>query len=312
MSAEEMRAVIAIIINMGVLSIPDLEAYWKTSWECYIPFFHDVMGRNRFQEIFWNLHIPQPSGSQLRVDKVKRLLEHIHNKSQSAFYPSKEVAVDETMVGFRGRVSFRQYCPKKPIKYGLKFFVLADSNSGYVYDFLLYTGNEITSRLPHIFAHLPIPGQFVATLMENLLDCGHVVYTDRYYTSVPLADTLASRGTGLVSTLVRDRKGLPPEVRAAGFKMASNEVLAWRNSDSGKLVVAWRHNKKKPVLMLSTTFSGAPTEAVVGRRKQVVTKPDVIVRYNNAMGGVDLADKYCVYYSFTRKSVKWWRLCSGQ
>ena len=116
----------------------------------------------------------------------------------------------------------------------------------------------------------------MATPMENLLDCGHVVYTDRCYTSVPLADTLASRGTGLVSTLVRDRKGLPPEVRAAGFKMASNEVLAWRHS--GKLVVAWCHNNKKPVLMLSTTFSGAPMEAIVGRRKQVVMKPDVIVR----------------------------------
>ena len=55
--------------------------------------------------------------------------------------------------------------------------------------------------------------------------------------------------------------------------------------------------------MLSTTFSGAPTQAVVGR-KQVVMKPDIIVRYNNAMGGVDIADQYCVYYSFTRKSVK--------
>ena len=82
--------------------------------------------------------------------------------------------------------------------------------------------------------------------------------------------------------------------------MASNEVLAWRHSDSGKLVVAC-HKKKKPVLMLSTTFSGAPAEAVVGRR-QVFTKPDVIVRYNNAMVGVDLADQYC----FTHKSVKWW------
>lgn len=53
---EEMRAVMAIIINMGVMNIPDLQAYWKTSWECYIPLFHDVMGRNRFQDIFWNLH----------------------------------------------------------------------------------------------------------------------------------------------------------------------------------------------------------------------------------------------------------------
>ena len=48
----EMRAVMAIIINMGIM---------KTSWECYIPFFHDVMGRNRFQQIFWNLHIPTTS-----------------------------------------------------------------------------------------------------------------------------------------------------------------------------------------------------------------------------------------------------------
>ena len=48
-SVEEMRAVLAIVINMGVLSSPDLEGYWRTSWESYIPFFHDVMGRNRFQ-----------------------------------------------------------------------------------------------------------------------------------------------------------------------------------------------------------------------------------------------------------------------
>ena len=142
---EEMRA---IIINIGIMSIPDLEAYWKTSWECYMPFFHDVMGRNRFKEIYWNLHIPQPSHSTRRVDKVGLLLDHIRTKSQSAFHPGKEVAVDETMVGFRGRISFKQYCPKKPTKYGLKFFVLPDSNTGYVYNFLLYTGSEVTSTLP--------------------------------------------------------------------------------------------------------------------------------------------------------------------
>ena len=304
-TTDEMRAVMAIIINMGIMSIPVLEAYWKTSWECYIPFFHDVMGRNRFQEIFWNLHIPQPAGSTRRVDKVGMLLDHIRTKSQAAFYPGKEVAVDETMVGFRGRVSFKQYCPKKPTKYGLKFFVLADSASGYIYNFMLYTGSEVTSTLPSAFSHLPIPGQFVTALMDDLLDCGHVVYTDRYYTSVPLADTLTSRGTALVGTLVKNRKNLPPEVRAANFKMVSNEVKAWRSDKA--LVVAWRHEKKKPVVMLSTVSSAAPTRALVGQRRQPVMKPEVVVRYNNAMGGVDVADQYCVYYSFTRKSVKWSR-----
>ena len=163
----------------------------------------------------------------------------------------------------------------------------------------------MTSTLPPQFSHLPILGQFVTALMESLLDSGHTVYTDRFYTSVPLVETLASRGTGFVGTLVKNRKYLPQDVRQTHFKMASKEVKAWRND--GNLVVAWRHEKKKPVVMLSSVFSAAPTSALVGRRRQSVTKPEVVVRYNNAMGGVDLADQYCVYYSFTCKSVKWSR-----
>ena len=205
-SIEEMRAVMAIIINMGIMSIPDLEAYWKTSWECFIPFYHDVMGHNRFQEIFWNLHIPKPSQSSRRVDKVSALFDHFRMKSQEAFYPGQELSVDETMVGFRGRVSFKQYCPKKPTKYGLKFYVLADSQTGYVFNFMLYTGSECTISLLPALSNLPIPGQFVVALAENMLDRGHIIYTDRFYTSIPLANALSERSTGLVGTLVRSRK----------------------------------------------------------------------------------------------------------
>ena len=39
-TSNEMKAVQAI---MGVIHCP---GYWKTSWECYIPFFHDVLSRN--------------------------------------------------------------------------------------------------------------------------------------------------------------------------------------------------------------------------------------------------------------------------
>ena len=80
-------------------------------------------------------------------------------------------------------------------------------------------------------------------------------------------------------------------------------MKAWRSNKN--LVVAWRHENKQPVVMLSTTFSALPTRALTGRRKLPVTKPEVVVRYNNSMGGVDLADQYSVYYSFTLKSVKW-------
>ena len=34
-----MRAVLAIIISMGLLHCPEGERYWITSWGSYIPFF---------------------------------------------------------------------------------------------------------------------------------------------------------------------------------------------------------------------------------------------------------------------------------
>ena len=39
------------------------------------------------------------------------------------------------MIGFKGRLSFIQYMPKNPTKWGMKAFVLADSKSGYTYNF---------------------------------------------------------------------------------------------------------------------------------------------------------------------------------
>uniref|UniRef100_A0A1B6EQK2 PiggyBac transposable element-derived protein domain-containing protein n=1 Tax=Cuerna arida TaxID=1464854 RepID=A0A1B6EQK2_9HEMI len=38
-----------------------------------------------------------------------------------------------------------------------------------------------------------------------------------------------------------------------------------------------------------------------------VKKPRVVFRYNKFMGGVDVADQYISSYSFTRKSIQWWR-----
>ena len=37
------------------------------------------------------------------------------------------------------------------------------------------------------------------------------------------------------------------------------------------------------------------------------TKPLVIHKYNQSMGGVDKTDQHAVYYSFGRHIVKWWR-----
>ena len=61
-------------------------------------------------------------------------------KCVSSIMLGKELSIDESMVSFKGGLIFKQYAPKKPTKWGMKAFVLADSQTGYIYNWRLYTG----------------------------------------------------------------------------------------------------------------------------------------------------------------------------
>ena len=56
-TVQEMKAFVAVILNMGIIKIPDLKDYWSTNIVLNIPFFHSVFSRNQFFQIFGTLHI---------------------------------------------------------------------------------------------------------------------------------------------------------------------------------------------------------------------------------------------------------------
>ena len=83
-----------------------------------------------------------PSRGDENFDKLYKVRPFLNglNEQFSKFYkPTEYQAVDESMIKFKGRCSFKQYIPKKPIKRGYKVWVRADSN-GYVCQFEIYTG----------------------------------------------------------------------------------------------------------------------------------------------------------------------------
>ena len=59
----------------------------------------------------------------------------------------QHVTMDEAMIPFKGRLSFKQYMKAKPTKWGIKVFVLSDATNGYVYRIEIYTGREWTLML---------------------------------------------------------------------------------------------------------------------------------------------------------------------
>ncbi|GBO32779.1 PiggyBac transposable element-derived protein 4 [Araneus ventricosus] len=62
-------------------------------------------------------------------------------KFKSAYTPNQFVAIDESLVAFKGLLGWKQYIPTKRARFGLKFFQLCESESGYIWNSIIYTGN---------------------------------------------------------------------------------------------------------------------------------------------------------------------------
>ena len=262
-------------------------------------------------QIHWMLHVDSlaPSGqtSQTRGCKVKSVVEHTQKKNLEYFLPDREIAVDESTIGFKGRVAWKMYNPQKPTKWGLRVFALCDSATGYVCTFEPYYGQQTTQTLP--YAEQQFPARIVLHLVDQLLQSangdGFHLYTDRYYTSPRLATALLEKNVYLTGTVMKNRQGLPLSSKQR-LKMQHLETRAWVKNEE---VVFLMWQDKRQVFMLSTCF-GAETEDIERRAKggiETIEKPTMIVSYTKFMGAVDRADHYMSSYAFTRKSLKWWR-----
>ena len=196
--------------------------------------------------------------------------------------------------------------PSKPTRSGIKAFTLADSTTGYVTNILVYTGADTLQGANQAYFNLPQPARIVMYLMEPYLGKGHTVVTDRYYTSLPLALTLKANNTSFIGTVMKSRIDLPDQIRSPSLRLGNDEVLAFRHNDL--LALGWRAaQKKKPLFMLSKESCAKPVQVTSVATGRTATKPMVVDKYNHSMNGVDKADQYTVYYSFIRRSHKWWR-----
>ena len=145
----EMKAFISVLIVMGLCRRFSYRSYWSTNWLLDMPGFRSILPRDRFFAILRFLHlsdnssaIPRGQPGHDRAFKIRPMIRSLVEAWQDAYDLEKSVSVDECMIAFKGRVSMRQYMPKKPSKWGLKGRVLAGSDSGYAYNWMLYIGKE--------------------------------------------------------------------------------------------------------------------------------------------------------------------------
>ena len=178
-----------MILNMGIIQLQNLKDYWSTSNITNLPFFRQAFPRDRFLQIFGVLHAGEINGS-VRRDKIQPLLDRLIPTFQAAYTLHQQLAIDESMIAFKGRVGCLQYIKGKPNPWGIKAYVLADSVSGYVYKVCIYYGKDTELVRPE----LPHTSRVVLTLMNGLEHKGYDLYIDRFYNSPLVATELLKIG----------------------------------------------------------------------------------------------------------------------
>ena len=210
------------------------------------------------------------------------------------------------MIGTRCRISFLQYMPRKPTKFGIKVWINVEARTGYVLSFQVYTGamtKEADSPTTKALGH-----RVVMDLLQPFLGKGHKLFVDNFYTSVPLFLELLNNGTYAAGTIVANRKCFPEGLKAERNKL---QIGSYKFATSEKLTACiWRD--RRDVLMLTTMHKQSVTTVLKRpkgeRNKQPLPCPTCIADYNQHMGGVDLMDQQLSYYSLTqRRSLKWWK-----
>ena len=320
-SADQLKVFVAHLIVMGIIRKADLESYWQKSGVGQTPFFGKYMTRNRFTAILSNLHLVDdsnnPAFGQRGHDPLAKLRPFItmcEDNFRFVYKPQKNLSMDESACPFKGRLRFRCYNPRKPARFHIKIFQICESASGYISGFSVYTGKGSCIE-PGVTLN-PDCGATMKTVMTlaekcSVLDKGHCLYMDNYYTSPELHQELLYRDTLACGTVRSNRKGLPSAVISAKLKEKGD--TCWRRSmdgdDLGPLLALKWHDKRDVTMLC--TMHGAH-EKWSGRNDRTaqqlpIYKPTCIVEYIKHMGGVDLSDQLLTYYSFLRWSCKWWR-----
>lgn len=253
--------------------------------------------------------------NSLRVDKgepgydplfkVRPLLDIVDPTYASVFCPGQKLSVDESMVKFKGRVSFRQYMPAKPVRFGMKQFVVCDSKTGYALKYLTYTGKNTFPRDPG----LGLGEQVVLSLLEDYTDKGHIVFTDNFYSSPSLFSMLKDKGIGACGTVRANRKHMPAALNPSNLHLTRDQGPVFMKNSDDLVACAWQDVKR--VHFLSTVHTDNTVEKQIRSKDstdgyRTVEKPVMGDDYNSNMGGVDLLDQKLGTYAFPHKSQKWY------
>ena len=243
-------------VFFGLLPAFNVRQYWRWGVFLATPNVPALMTLDAFLAMDRYFHgfnrKALPRGNQDRLIAVRPVMEYLQDRCRSLVVPGKNLSLDEGMMAYKGRLSIKVYSPKKAKKYGIKFFFVMESSTGYVLDFSIYSGVYSTLR------------DTVFGLVDCFRNQGYHLFMDNYYNSVSLAQELYDAGIHCSSTL-RLVRGAPTVLQRLGqnLQQLARGDTVWRRK-ADVFVICWKGVRLVPMI---TTSDEPMQEEIVQRKK---------------------------------------------
>jgi hypothetical protein len=172
--------------------------------------------------------------------------------------------------------------PRKPDKYGLKFWLCVDTDSRYVFNAFPYLGRQSNEQ-----RQTQIGAKVVLELLKPLYGSSRNVTMDNFFTSVPLAQELQKKNLTLIGTMRKNKPEIPIEFQSNKNREVSSSLFGFQD---GLTLVSFVPRQNKAVLLLSSKHHDNQVDKTTG-------KPIIILDYNKTKGAVDTIDQMCHKYT---------------
>ncbi|XP_043587262.1 piggyBac transposable element-derived protein 4-like [Bombus pyrosoma] len=300
----DMYSAIAVIIYMSIVHLPSISMYWNSDPMYNFQFIRKIMSRHKFLRILQFLHFSDEDNDEIdekdATYKIQPVIDRLLLRFQGAYRPGRNIVVDESMMLWKHSLPFDQY--NKRATFGLKSFVLAECETGYVYNLKLYSGQllrELNS------GPLGASGSIVLHLTKHLLQQGRTLFLNNYHSSPALYEILHKNGTNVCGIVRLKRKGMPRygmiardinRLEKGQMLVKYNETVAfcaWKD----KKLVSTLTTVHDPCLVMSTNI-----DRVTGQYRK---KLNVFLDYNMYMTGANQMREIVQRHFTISKSLKW-------
>ncbi|OWY90177.1 hypothetical protein PHMEG_00041817, partial [Phytophthora megakarya] len=247
-TARDLCVVVGLLIARTLAPNKEkLQNHWKTTDQGAVSRgnFGRFMSRDRFAHVSRNMHFScnaDPRAALDRAWKLRPVIESLQKRFKVGYIPPPIMAFDEAMLPSRSSFNrMRVYMKDKPHKWGTKLFMLNCSSTAYCIRFEPYLGKRSTIQGQESLDSKTGPAAVARNLHHVFGETNpqdmRLIVMDRYYTSVPLAMHLLSRGFYSIGTVVTRRLGLckavvekkkkrPADIERGTFTFSESTLVA--------------------------------------------------------------------------------------